>query len=91
MLDVSPVAAEVLANLRTQQGLPLESMVRVGTSDECEELHISFVAQRADGDQLGEAHGLRYVVAADVADQLDDAVLDFRQASDHTGFVLRRS
>lgn len=91
MLDLSPVAAEALSNIRTQQGLPDQSTVRISAINGSRELRISFVENPGDGDQVAEAYGMSYAVAPEVVDLVGDAMLDFQQSDEDTGFVLRTS
>ena len=90
MLDLSPVAAEALSNIRTQQGLPDRSTVRISAINGSPELRISFVEKPDEDDQVAEAYGMPYAVAPEVADLVGDALLDFQQG-DESGFVLRTS
>lgn len=88
-MNLSPVAAEALTNIRDEQGLPADSTVRISAIDGSRELRISFVDSPADGDEVAEAHGMPYAVAPEVVDLLDNALLDFQQDDDESGFVLR--
>lgn len=89
MLTVTESAARFIAEGRTEQGIPDDALLRIAaTGSAGDELHLGFVDQPFDGDQVSDAHGLRYCVADDVAPSLDDAMLDLEQVNGEPALVL---
>jgi Fe-S cluster assembly iron-binding protein IscA len=90
MLDVSPLAAEALSNIRDQQGLPTETTVRISAVDGSPQLQIKFVDAPLENDEVAEAFGLPYAVSPELADRLGRSTLDFESGdAGEGGFVLR--
>lgn len=83
MLQVTSTAATTLAMARAQNGLPDHFGVRISASDANTEraaYRFGFVEEAEEGDQIREAEGTRVFVAPEVADSLDDAVLDVEES-----------
>lgn len=81
MLQVTSRAASTLTGARAQQGLPDHFGVRIfasatATPDMKSAYRFGFVEEPAAGDQVTEAEGTRVFVASEVADSLENAVLD---------------
>lgn len=87
MLTLSKPAATMLDDLRSQQGIPESSLLRIAASTDGQQgLSLGFVDQPFDGDQASDAHGLGYCVAPEVADDLDGAKIDLQDPGvDSTG------
>ena len=92
MLTLTPTAASMLTNVRdSQDGIPNDATLRVAASDADDRsgsISIGFVDQPFDGDQAGDAHGLSYCVAPEVAEQLDGAAIDVEQDSGEARLVI---
>lgn len=91
MLQVTSRAATTLADARAQIGAPDHFGVRVFASVTPEAksaFQFDFVEGPVEGDQVGETEGTRFFVAPEVAEPLENAVLD----AEETGrLVLTRS
>ena len=89
MLTVTEAAARFIAEGRDEQGITPDAMLRIAaTGSAGDELHLGFVDQPFDGDQVADAHGLTYCVADEVAPNLDAAVLDVESVNGETSLVL---
>ena len=90
MLTISQTAATALARSRAQQGIPDEMTLRIAPTEQgpSRSLGLEFVDQPADGDQTGDAHGLAYCVAPEVADALDEAQIDVQTVDDDPQLVI---
>lgn len=90
MLTLSENAATVLAQTRSQQGIPEAATLRVASAAGQDEQGISlgFVDQPEASDQTAVAHGMPICVAADVADALDDVEIDVDTSGDNPQLVL---
>jgi Fe-S cluster assembly iron-binding protein IscA len=93
MLNLSPLAAEKLSDIRTEEGVPEDLTLRLtrSPSPESDELLLHFVDTPADDDQIGEAHGVTYCVSSEVAEPLENTTLDVQETQAGAGFVLRSS
>jgi Fe-S cluster assembly iron-binding protein IscA len=81
MLQVTPSAASTLAGARAQEGLPDHFGVRIfagatATPDMKSAYQFGFVEAPETSDQVTEAEGTRVFVAPEVADSLENALLD---------------
>jgi Fe-S cluster assembly iron-binding protein IscA len=81
MLQVTKSAASRLAGERAQQGLPDHFGVRIfasatATPDMRSAYQFGFVEEPGAGDQIADAEGTRVFVAPEVADSLEESVLD---------------
>ncbi|MGH8998665.1 MAG: hypothetical protein ACRDY7_04670 [Acidimicrobiia bacterium] len=81
MLQVTNSAVSALASARTQTGLPDHFGVRIfasgsPNSDTQPGYQLGFVEEPETNDQVAEVEGTRVFVAPEVADSLDNAVLD---------------
>lgn len=77
MLTLTQPAATMLSDVRSQQGIPDDALLRVAASADGQQgISLGFVDQPFDGDQTSDAHGLGYCVAPEVADALDGAKID---------------
>lgn len=92
MLTLTPTAASMLTNARdSQDGIPNDATLRVAASDADGQpgtISIGFVEQPFEGDQSGDAHGLSYCVAPEVAEQLDGAAIDVQSADGEPRLVV---
>ncbi|MEQ8439525.1 MAG: hypothetical protein RIB65_18690 [Ilumatobacter fluminis] len=92
LLTLTPTAASMLTNAReSQDGIPNDAMLRVAGSADAGQpgtISIGFVDQPLDGDQSGDAHGLSYCVAPEVAEQLDGAAIDVQSADGEARLVV---
>lgn len=87
MLTLSKPAATALTDVRSQQGIPDDAMLRVAAAQDGEQgISLGFVDEPMDGDQTDTVHGLGICVAPEVADALDGAKIDVQDPStDSTG------
>ncbi len=93
MLELSPTAAATLANLRSQSGLPDNFGVRVfrsTTPDSPSAVELDLVAGPQEGDQIGKTEAIEFYVAPEVAQPLDDAVLDALDTPEGIELMLKR-
>ena len=86
MFQVSNNAASLLANARTDQGLPEHVGVRISASPSPDgtnavNLQLGFAEAPEPGDQITESEGTRVFVAPELADALDHAMLDTTEDS----------
>ena len=92
LLTLTPTAASMLTNARdSQDEIPNDATLRVAASNADGQpgtISIGFVDQPFDGDQAGDAHGLSYCVAPDVAEQLDGAAIDVQQEGGEARLVV---
>ena len=88
MLTLSPAAAQHIASARAESGIPDDAHLRVApaTDQGPGAIGLGFVDQPFDGDQVGDAHGVTFCVAPEIADELDAAQLDV--AADGNSMVL---
>ena len=85
MLQVTRNAASTLVGARAQQGLPDHFGVRIfaspiATPDMRPSFQFGFVEAPETSDQVAEAEGARVFVAPEVADSLENAVLDTEES-----------
>ena len=92
LLTLSSSAANLLSNARSQQGIPDDATLRVAPSTEggAGNISLGFVDQPFEGDQTGDAHGLPYCVAPEVAPALDEAKIDVQGSGDDAQLVVVR-
>ena len=95
MLQVTSQAAQTLNRAREKEGLPENFGVRIfaapdpsANSSQASVYGFGFVEAPQDGDAVGQTDGTPYFVAPEVADSLDDVVLD---VADTGNLVLTRS
>ena len=97
MLQVTSQAAATLTRAREKEGLPENFGVRIfAAPDPSTNAHqttktvygFGFVEGPRDGDAVGETDGTPYYVAPEVADSLDDVVLDVAESGN---LVLTRT
>ena len=90
MLTLSPTAATMLGNERTKPGIPDDATLRVApaTDGQPGSISLGFVDNAFEGDQTGDAHGLPYCVAPEVAPALDGATIDVEGAGDEARLVV---
>ena len=95
MLQVTSQAAQTLNRAREKEGLPENFGVRIfaapdpsANSQQASVYGFGFVEGPQDGDAIGQTDGTPYFVAPEVADSLDDVVLD---VADTGNLVLTRS
>lgn len=86
MLQVSTNAASLLANARSDQGLPEHVGVRISVSPSVDgaaavNLQLGFAEAPEPGDQVTESEGTRVFVAPELADALDRTMLDTTEDS----------
>lgn len=87
MLTLSQPAATMLTDVRSQQGIPDDALLRVaGATDGEQGISLGFVDEPMEGDRTASVHGLAYCVAPEVADALEAAKIDVQDPSvDSTG------
>jgi Fe-S cluster assembly iron-binding protein IscA len=95
MLQVTSQAAQTLNRAREKEGLPENFGVRIfaapdpsANSQQASVYGFGFVERPQDGDAVGQTDGTPYYVAPEVADSLEDVVLD---VADTGNLVLTRS
>jgi Fe-S cluster assembly iron-binding protein IscA len=79
MLQCTPAAAATLDQVRMEQGLPETVGLRVFAAHDPDgqpTLGLGFTDGPFDGDQVGEQHGTRLFVAADIAEDLSGMSID---------------
>lgn len=94
MLQLTSQAAATLTHAREQEGLPQHFGVRIfaapdpsANSQQRTVYGFGFVEGPQEGDAVGETDGTPYFVAPEVADSLDNVVLD---VADSGNLVLTR-
>ena len=94
MLQVTSQAAQTLNRAREKEGLPENFGVRIfaapdpsANSQQATVYGFGFVEAPQQGDAVGQTDGTPYYVAPEVADSLDDVVLD---VADTGNLVLTR-
>jgi Fe-S cluster assembly iron-binding protein IscA len=87
MLTLTQPAATMLIDVRSQQGIPDDAMLRIaGALGDQQGISLGFVDAPMEGDRTAEAHGIAYCVAPEVADALSAAKLDVQDpSSDSSG------
>lgn len=93
MLELTPTAAASLASARTQLGLPDHFGVRIFRSVSTNAhtaFEIDFVEGPKEGDQVGDVEPTPFYVAAEVAQPLENAVLDAKETEEGTELILRQ-
>lgn len=86
MLTLTPPAATLLTDVRSEQGIPDDALLRVaGPADGQQGISLGFVDAPMDGDHTADAHGLGFCVAPDVADALSGAKIDVQESDDVAG------
>jgi Fe-S cluster assembly iron-binding protein IscA len=95
MLQVTSQAAQTLNRAREKEGLPENFGVRIfaapdpsANSQQATVYGFGFVDGPQQGDAVGQTDGTPYYVAPEVADSLNDVVLD---VADTGNLVLTRS
>src|ERR671918_463972 len=95
MLHVTSQAAETLNRAREKEGLPENFGVRIfaapdpsANSQQATVYGFGFVDGPQEGDAVGQTEGTPYYVAPEVADSLNDVVLDVAESGN---LVLTRS
>ncbi len=80
MLTVTHPAATLLTDVRAQQGIPEEALLRVAPATDGEPgISLGFVDAPMEGDHTDDVHGLSYCVAPEVADALSSAKIDVQE------------
>jgi Fe-S cluster assembly iron-binding protein IscA len=87
MLTLTQPAATMLTDVRSQQGIPDDALLRIaGATDGQQGISLGFVDEPMEGDRTADAHGLAFCVAPEVADALDAAKIDVQDPGvDSTG------
>ena len=95
MLQVTSQAAQTLNQAREKEGLPENFGVRIfaapdpsANSSQAAVYGFGFVDAPQEGDAVGQTDGTPYYVAPEVADSLNDVVLDVAETGN---LVLTRS
>lgn len=94
MLQITPEATGVVRAMREERGIPDEYGLRVysdTTDDGQQAIRLGFADEPFEGDQVNEgaAESTRVFVSPDLADALDEIVIDVDQAGAETRLVLR--
>ena len=80
MLTLTHPAATMLTDVRTQQGIPGDALLRVaGATDGERGISLGFVDEPMEGDHTASVHGLDYCVAPEVSDALAAAKIDVQE------------
>lgn len=83
MLTLSQPAATMLNDVRSQQGIADDALLRVASAIDGEQgISLGFVDAPMDGDQTADVHGLSFCVAPDVAGALSSAKIDVQDPGD---------
>lgn len=93
MLQVTNSAATVLADVKTQQGVPDHFGIRVfagQTNDGQQAIGLGFAETPADGDAVTESEGVTLFVAPELAEPLEEAVIDVESQPEGEALVFRR-
>jgi Fe-S cluster assembly iron-binding protein IscA len=98
MIHCTPAAAATIGQARDRQGIPPDFGVRVFAAESSQGdvgLGLEFAPGPAAGDQVAEEHGIRLMVAAEVANDMPDLTLDVQPSPSADGdspaqLVLRR-
>jgi Fe-S cluster assembly iron-binding protein IscA len=86
MLTLTQPAATMLNDVRTQQGIPDDALLRVASAHGDQQgISLGFVDAPMDGDSTASAHGVAYCVAPEVADALSTAKIDVQDPSADSG------
>ncbi|QRN79354.1 MAG: hypothetical protein JK586_13730 [Nocardiopsis sp. BM-2018] len=88
MLTLSSAAADRIATAREQSGIPDEAHLRIAPAGDQGPgaIGLGFVEAPFSGDQVGDAHGVSFCVAPELADELAAVTLDLDD--DGTSMVL---
>jgi Fe-S cluster assembly iron-binding protein IscA len=92
MLELTATAATTLASVRSRSGRPDHFGVRIFqsvTPDAQAAVQFDFVEGPQPGDQVGEAEATPFYVAPEVAQRLDNAVLDAEDTPEGTQLILK--
>jgi Fe-S cluster assembly iron-binding protein IscA len=92
MLELTATAAATLSDLRSQTGFPDNFGVRIFrsvTPDAQAGVQFDFVEGPEPDDQVGEAEATPFYVAPEVAQPLDNAVLDAEDTPEGTQLILK--
>lgn len=93
MLQISDGAVRLLQETRSEQGVPESYGLRVfGRSDQTGgiQVHLTFTEEPEEGDQVIEQAGTELYLAPEVAEPLDNAVLDVADEEAGPELVLRQ-
>ena len=91
MLQVTSSAAEFLREARSQQGLPDSFGVRLQARgpDPMGGVRLAFAEGPVEGDQVGEAEGVKVFVAPEVAETFSEQAIDRQETPTGSDLVLR--
>ncbi|HEX6311992.1 MAG TPA: hypothetical protein VF152_10230 [Acidimicrobiia bacterium] len=92
MLQITPEATGVVRAMREERGIPDEYGLRVysdSTDDGQQAIRLGFADEPFEGDQVTEGESARVFVSPDLAEALEDIVIDVDQAGEETRLVLR--
>jgi hypothetical protein len=98
MLQITPEATGVVRAMREERGIPDEYGLRVysdTTDDGQQAIRLGFADEPFEGDQVNEGgagaaeEATRVFVSPDLAEALDDIVIDVDEAEAETRLVLR--
>ena len=91
MLRITQPAATLLSQARAESGAPNGAGVRFfahAANEAGTEIGLDFVPQPAEGDQVSTQEGLPVYVAAEVAEPLNEAVVDAKPVNGAPQLVL---
>jgi Fe-S cluster assembly iron-binding protein IscA len=81
MLTLTHPAATMLSDVRSQQGIPDDALLRIAPAADGEQgIALGFVDEPMEGDQTADVHGLAFCVAPEVAEALSGAKIDVQNA-----------
>ena len=92
MLQIIHDAATLIRQARAHEGVSERATLRIerGSGDhDSSALRLAFVDVVPAGDEVGESEGIPLCVAAPLADELDDKVLDVQQTTGGIGLIVR--
>lgn len=94
MLTITSNAAEVVSNVRQEQGVPDDFGIRVYPAQSAEgaSVQLAFAKEPAAGDAVGDSEGVRIFVAPELTEPLSGSVIDVENRPDgRTGLILKES
>jgi Fe-S cluster assembly iron-binding protein IscA len=92
MLQITPEATGVVRAMREERGIPEDYGLRVysdSTDDGQQAIRLGFADEPFEGDQVNEGDAAKVFVSPDLAEALEDIVIDVDQAGEETRLVLR--
>jgi Fe-S cluster assembly iron-binding protein IscA len=88
MLTLSPSAVEAVDHLLHGESVPEGAGLRIGTTDDAQQLTLALTAAPAPGDEVIEESGARVFVDPQAAPLVDNAQLEAQTQGDQVAFGL---